>query len=745
MQAVSQDYKKVMRQKYRNQASYIRVTIGVINQEAQASAYIPNTENYAYYSSFKQPLNNDAVAELYATCDQNYTVADGSMYFLPRNRQDCVLNQGIVSEALLGPIEVHFSGPFDIKGLTIEFGQAYPVDFTIETNNNTVEVTGNTSGHFVTDDVFEGVMYLRFTPKVMSNGQGRFRIHQITMGIGIYFDNRKIISATKKEHISPIMEELQTIDFDLVVENTDRTYDIENEESTVNFLETGQQIEVLYGQELEDTTVEWLPGAVLLLRSWSVDDEQMSFSASDRFEDMNGIYYGGLYRSEGISLYDLAEDVMEDAGADLQTYWFDPYLKEIIVQNPMPAISYKEALQLISNAGRCVLYQDRTGKIVIKSSFIPDMIASSDNEAYFSNAGAVLDAEPKITYATAEKEHTNAAKVQYFLPRESDEAVYLNTGYISKAVAGADGLFTENPSLEILLEASYTCFGITLEFGGNPPEKMVFRVYLSEELREEYQVSELSSVMIVNHEFPEFDKLVLEFTEGQPYNRVSLNQINFGNSTDYELSYGCELTKYPKGAQTKKTKELQIVRTLYNASSEEKELVREVITLSAADNQYTFYFSNPSYGLSCSLADLAEGQNVKIVASSCYFITVEVEGVAGSCEIVITGKEYVVTKSTVSRQLGREGTVETWENPLVSTLEHGIDMADWIGDYLRADHEYDLQYRGEPRIDANDLVYLENKYVPDLLLRVYEHTLNFNGSLSGTIKARREMSNVAGT
>lgn len=57
--------------------------------------------------------------------------------------------------------------------------------------------------------------------------------------------------------------------------------------------------------------------------------------------------------------------------------------------------------------------------------------------------------------------------------------------------------------------------------------------------------------------------------------------------------------------------------------------------------------------------------------------------------------------------------------------------------------EYDLQYRGEPRLDVNDIAFLENKYVPDLLLRVYEHTLKFNGAFSGTIKARRDMGNVA--
>ena len=106
--------------------------------------------------------------------------------------------------------------------------------------------------------------------------------------------------------------------------------------------------------------------------------------------------------------------------------------------------------------------------------------------------------------------------------------------------------------------------------------------------------------------------------------------------------------------------------------------------------------------------------------------------------MIINGYEYNAAQAVVTRQLNPTGTVEAWENPLVSTSEHAADLAEWVGNYLRADREYDLNYRGEPRIDANDIAFLENKYVP-----IYEHTLKFNGALSGTIKARRDMSNVA--
>lgn len=744
MQAASNEYKDMMRRKWRNPLSHLRVTIGLINQQAQSSAYIPEPDAYTYYSNLIMPMDNYQVKELYAACDQDYTTVDGSMYFLPRDTADVVLNQGIVTDGLQGEIEIRFPVQYDIKGLTIEFGKAYPVDFSIISDGNTVEVTGNASGHYVTEEIFPAATFLRFVPSVMANGQSRLRINQITMGIGIYFDSKKILSATKKEHISPISEELPTIDFSITVDNKDRAYDVENEESTVNFLEIGQSIEALYGQAMDDGTIEWIPGTSLALKSWSADDTEMSFQASDRFDGMDGTYYRGQYHPDGMSLYDLAVDVMTDAQVDYRDYWIDPYLKNVLVVNPMPVVAHKEALQLIANAGRCILYLDRAGKIFLKSSFVPDMEAASDDEAYFSNAAAVLDHTGKDAYASAGQDHTAADGAEYFLPRQAEGTTYLNVGYISDSVADGEGRFAKNPTISITMEAAFKCFGLTLEFGRNWPDTVVFHTYNNDVPVEDYAVSGLSQTHVVNHEFSEFDHLVLEFTQGCPNNRVTLDNITFGDSTDYVLEYGVELTKTPKGTQLTKVRELQVVRTIYNLSTEDaKELVRETIAVAAQDNQYTFYLSNPSYDLSAAIAEASEGQTAAIIDSSAYYVTVELAGVSGAVEVVITGKEYVVTQARVSRQLNTTGSLETWENPLVSDVVHAANLVDWIGDYMKSDREYDLQYRGEPRIDANDIAFLENKYVPDLLIRVTDHTLKFNGGLSGTIKARRDMSYVA--
>ncbi|EXG84062.1 hypothetical protein K413DRAFT_0774 [Clostridium sp. ASBs410] len=736
MQPASQKYKELMRREFRDPFSYIRVTIGLINQQAQASAYVPDKENYAYYSSFKMPLDNYEVKELYATCDQDYTAVDGSMYFLPRERSDVVLNQGLVSKDLLGPIEIRFPIEYDIKGLTIEFGKAYPVDFVIESDNNTVAIKGNTDGHFVTEEIFNGATFLRFTPLSMINGKSRFRIHMVTMGIGVYFDSRKILSATKREHISPIMEELPTIDFNLTVNNKDRAFDVENVNSSVNFLEIGQDITVLYGQELDDGSVEWFPGATVQLKEWSADDEQMEFSATDRFDGMDGTYYKGLYRPEGISLYDLAADVFSDAKVDSRSYWIDPYLKTVKVSNPMPVVSHKEALQLIANAGRCILYQDRSGSIFLRSSFIPDMAASGEEGTEYSQAGNILKPGKKAEYASYASDFTKADASQYFI---TEQAPYLDMGYVSQAMSREDGTFIENPRVTVQLEASFTCFGVQFLFGGNPPEEFVIHTGLFGEPVEDITIREISQETIVSREFKTFDCVEIEFIRARPHNRILLDYIGFGDVTDYRLEYSHELTKTPKGIQQAKVRELQVIRTIYNQAGDNKELGKETIVVTPAENRYTFYFNNAAYDLSCTLTEPQEGQEAIIVDSSSYYATVEITGATGAVEVVLTGREYTTSQAKVSRQLNPTGSLETWENPLVSGMIHAADLAEWIGNYMKADREYELQYRGEPRIDANDLAFLENRYIPDMLIRIYDHTLKFNGALSGSIKARRYM------
>ena len=720
MLQVKSAYKEEMKKPLRGH-TLMRVNIGVINQEAQGSAKV--SSETAYFSNLTKPLNNYVVDALYATTEENYSTVDGRMYFLPREKSDCVLNQGIVSKDIMGDVQFTFPIPYDLRGITIDFGKAYPVDFTIITDNARKEVRGNKAGKYVCEDVFQGVSSLTIHPERMVNGQAFLHIHEIIMGIGIYFNERNILTASKKEHISPIMEALPTIDFRLSVNNKDRAYDIENEKSTVNFLELGQKVQAFTGQEVGER-IEWLQIGTLKLKEWSADDDKMSFTAIDFLSGLTGKYRKGLYRPEGISLYDLCLDVLTDAGVDPREYYIDEYLKTVKIKNPIPVVTHREALQLLSNAGRCLLYQDEKGKIVIRSSFVPRMTSTGINEAYFSNGDKILENLPLKDYSLTNEDFTKVDGTSLFLPRSGKVEI----GYVPE----------DNLKVSIQMEAVFSSFGMELHFGKTYPRVIGIDTTANGVPVETLTLDVDSQNFIISHEFKPFDKmLIYEKEPPRTGGRAILNKVSFGNVTDYELSYGRELTKTPLGTQIQSVKTLELTRMEYLDSTEgEKELAKVECT---KPGEYLAEFSNPSY--SCTVQ--ASSGTVSVLETGTYFLKFSYSG-SGE-EVKVIGKEFTVKESTLEKELNLVGRREKWKNPLISDTALATDVLDWVGNYLKADREYSLSYRGEPRLMANDLLYLENKYVDKLMLRVFDHTLNYNGALSGSIKARREVSFVEDT
>ena len=221
-------YKQSVSERYRNQR-YMVVTIGIINQAAQKDAAFVEERGAEYYylSNLRRPLDNYDIEFDYVTLEQDWYKLDGTMLFPPRPESaDYLFNNGVISEDILGPICIKFNAAYDIRGLTIDWGPAYPVDFTITNGTKTAEFTGNTESYWVSDEIFNGTEYLLITPQTMVNGQGRLRIRKMFMGVGISFENKKITKSSKAEYASPIMEELPTVDFSMTVENKDRLFDV---------------------------------------------------------------------------------------------------------------------------------------------------------------------------------------------------------------------------------------------------------------------------------------------------------------------------------------------------------------------------------------------------------------------------------------------------------------------------------------------------------------------------------------
>ena len=366
MQYVSSEYRKQMHRSMRNK-SYMRVSLGLINQAAQRGAEIEEGD-FMPGSDLKAPIDNDIVTKVYATYEENWNSLDGSVYFMPRNGkyfQQAAVTEELVSSHPSITINFNTEDTVSLKGITLKFGKSWPVRFSVTTENGTVEYENN-SRKFITEDTYDEITFMTITALEMSRGETRFRLEQFTCGIGIEFDDNKIIEAKLKSSLSSIAEKLPTIDFSVTIENMDKYYNVDNEDSAINYVETGQELTVYWGYGLDDGSIEWFKGATLYMQEWSADETTAEFSAVDRFEYMDDEYKRGVYNPQGISLYNLAIDVFSDAGIDNDKYWIDPYLKTITVNNPLPVMSHKECLQLIANAARSVLSINAGGMVKSK-------------------------------------------------------------------------------------------------------------------------------------------------------------------------------------------------------------------------------------------------------------------------------------------------------------------------------------------------------------------------------------------
>lgn len=737
MRKVSKAYKESMKSSLRERA-YIMISFGLVNQEAQAKATVDNG-SYAYYSNKDNIFGEHIDDTVYATLEEEFTKVDGSMFFLPRATEGGrYYDTGIVSDKLVSEArcEVVISLntiATDFKGLTINFGENYPVDFDIVgSTGQTIEFRGNTKSKWSTEEVLENTTYIKLVFYKMKNPQSRLRIYSIMFGYGLVYYNDSVMSSALDSYVSPIGADVPQFDFSVTLKNYDHYFNVDNPNSAINYLETGQEMDIMYGYQTPGSdTIEWIQGNHLWCSEWESDDNTATIRCQDIFRNMDGEYVKGLYSATGKSYYVLAEEILKDAG--ISEYYIDPRLKKLYSNNPIPRVKYKEALQIIANACRCVLTQSRDGKVQIKSNFMPSASIATNGEETYSNAANVLTDTPKVEYATLAGNYTPTDGTMFFLPRNGKAA--LTTGYVSKEISGANGTFTKNPIVTITMEAIRAYYGLKLVFGTALPAAFTIRTYKGGEPVNEYPVEkdEINTTSIILRDFDDFDVMKIEFTKTEePYNRIVLNYFSLSDVVDFTMNRR-DMTSSPKAIKQELIKEVIVPCYTYQENNREENLVYEDIDVVAGEVE-TYYIQDPSYGYKVKL-DEVEGK-ATVVAWSNYFVTIKFN-VTGSFKLEVQGYRYKIVEKYATVSLNARGKTVKWKNPLISNTTMANELAAWLADYYTAGIEYEYDTRGNPELDATDIVYQENEFHDGMRVNIYRHTVNFKQAFSGRVTARR--------
>lgn len=800
MQTTSQAYKTEQKQPLREK-SYVWVYLGVVDRTAQKTARLMG--GYTTWSDV--PTGNEKVEGVYATYEQNFFRADGSMYFPPEGAW--AMYQGVATSAIAGYIKFVFDKPCDIRGITLKFyDDAIPLAFTISNGTTAgthtytysasdVDVNGNWS----CNDDFLRSTYITITPSSLKGGSQRTRIQRILFGKGFYFSDKDLLSTSYSSTVAHLSDNLPTTTFSFTIDNTDKKFSADDPNSYVHFLQEQQEVDFDYGRELPDGSIYTIKGGKTYLKTWSNDDQKATFNTVGYLEFMDTTYKGGTYDPETQkSLYDLAVDVFRDA--QITNYQIDSFLQSVKTYNPLPIEKHKNLLQLIANAGMCIFYEDRDGTLTIKSSFQPEISSVTSNGA---TSGSNLDA--------------------LFVSETADAA-----NYVSSAVSDANGEFSTNPKITIVWETAWTWYNMNLRFI-ETPLAFTIKLYKNNTLVESFDVEDIEEATYIEHDFFDTDKMEIIFTKTNANQRIYLSKILFGNVTDYMLEYR-DLLSTPNVGTTEFVKNVVTHYYAYDTDGEDKQIgYIDVDDYSYYDKHRELTFTNPvtntrafydnseysatgqvtidggledgdtltfriiegeytyatrwgaeGYGNLTNLI-FADKYTLKVMYGnellkrednaneivyynntgedlnvSEFKVVVEYSGVeiahiymessftAGisahrNGKILVYGTEYKPVDYEISTDIKNIGVDKTSRNILLDNIEYADRYMNWLADYYKNDVEYTLDYRGEPAIDCDDLIYMDNNFVARNLIRVTERTINTaQGMGKCTLKARRQ-------
>lgn len=725
MQATSKAYKNEQKQALREK-SHVYVYLGVINQDAQRTAAISTPVT----SWSKPPTQGSNMEGIYATYEEDFFRADGSMMFPPNGTW--AMYQGAASASLKGTMRFDFNASQNIKGMTIRFfDDATPTKFQITNGTDTYtyepdpDVDFDDNGNWSCEDEFDDSLYIEIIPIEMLNQ--RLRVETVLFGKGFYFQDEQLLSTSRKNTIAHLSDRLPSKSFSFTIDNSSKKFAADDPHSFLHFLQGQQEVSYDYGRDLPDGTTYLIRGGKTYLKTWSNDDQKASFETAGYLDFMDSTYYKGDYAANGASLYQLAESVLQDAG--ITEYRIDSYLKSVITHNPLPIERHKNLLQLIANAGRCVFFEDRNGVPTISSSFESEVTSVTANNAAphsLSDLTDLFEDRDVIEYATYEKDFFRADGSFYNLPASG----YLDCGYVSGTEANETGVFLNEPTITVVWNSAWTWYNMVLTFGTAVPTKFTIYLYDDNTLEDSFVVEDaIDTTTLIEHDFYQSNKMVIEFNKAEPNQRIHLKKIQFGSITDYTITYN-DMTQQPVAVTTEFVK--NVISHFYEFTNGTE--TKQIGSFDAVVGDNVITFSNASHDI--SVAYESGTGTISNVTSGAYYVKFTAS-VAG--KVVVTGKEYTIIDSEVKRNIQRVGADKTSKNILIDNYNAASLNNEWMADYYKNDVEYSITYRGEPAIDCDDQIYIESKYVSSCLVRVTEETIETSQGMNPncTLKARR--------
>lgn len=309
----------------------------------------------------------------------------------------------------------------------------------------------------------------------------------------------------------------------LVLNNESHKFDPDNAQSPLfRLLKPNRRVRAYLGVEIEGEE-EWVPLGTFWSLDWDSRDDTLeaTVTARDRMELLRNGTFQTSQVQQNVSLYALAEQVLQDAGLSSSEYTIDTSLQSIVVLYAwFEPVSHREALRTIAEAALAVVYADRDGIVRVEPFALAGTtpVLEISEYDYFLPLRApsrqqdvanqiIVSTQPLRPATTAQEVYRSNEPVT--IPAQSSKTVtvYYNQQPVIEAAAAL-----ENPPSGVsITEATYYGWGAEVTISNsNTTDKQVTLVVsgkpLSVQNQERAVAEDAASIVengVLRYEFPD--------------------------------------------------------------------------------------------------------------------------------------------------------------------------------------------------------------------------------------------------
>lgn len=746
MKSVSNAYKASMKAMLRNR-SYVRITFGNVDTtaatdgewESNGAASISEFETVDYAYQYE---------DTYAALELNRWALDGKTLIVPTGED---VQDGFIS-SLMSDGEGNFSTPpvitreFSLKhifpGLTLTFDtrqQEWPLEVTVDfylngevVDTQTVSITSvqTTITTTATEVDKVTITFDRCLP------YRRPRLENVLYGLNVQFVNKDIVSTQQKHDVDPLSRRLPTETMQFTILDYEHKYDPDNPAGIYAYVDKNSPIEIQFGYELPDGSVEWLkPDNYMLNAKPSAQNNQATFNGTGLIGSLTGTFYKSKLGSK--SLYDMAQEVLLDAGLTLTEQGENPWeiddaLKDMFTTAALPIDTHMNCLQLIAHAACCRLYTDDDNIIHIRPFGVTVIgiyngVWADNGHVWFSEWDTIDKGNTaENTYATFELNRwTLGGDSQIILP-DSNAG---QRGYISEAMTGADGSFTNPPVFTKTFDVPHDLPVLAIRFDtvlNEFPGAVQVKYYHDDTLLDT-QTAAIDSVEVYvsSNLAIECTKIEVTMIGNLPYRRARVTKVYY-RETDFTLDFTSIGENSQKISKIDELKSVSVARYSYTASNDASTLFEGTTT----ETELYVEFSGLAQDVQISVS------GGTLVSSNIYARAADLVLSSGTKTVTITGKTLTENSVVVSYPVAQSGEIDKEENPLITNDTMCQALANHVKSYLQMRNTYEANYRGNPEMEVGDIIGLQTLYTDEMDALILVDEITFDGSLSGKMTVK---------